>query len=57
MTDKGMLYDKKHIPFLKTPPIFAKNHPFRSLKQRFFSTKSVNIPIFDLRQINTNNKT
>ena len=57
MTDKGMLYDKKTIPFLKTPLIFAKKHPFRSLKRSFFSTKLVNISVFDLRQINTNNKT
>ena len=52
MTDKGMLYGKKTYPFLKTTSIFTKNHPAFSLKRRFFSTKSVNISVFDLRQIN-----
>ena len=53
MTDKGMLYDKKPIPFLKTTLIFTKNHPFRSLKRRFFSTKSINISVTELRLFNT----
>ena len=57
MTDKGILYDKKTYPFLKTTHIFAKNHPSFSLKRRFFSTKSINISASVLRQINTNDKT
>ena len=57
MGHKAYLYDKKHIPFLKTTLIFAGKHPFRSLKRRFFPTKSVNISAPDLRQINTGKKT